>query len=55
MFFTPENNIFEIFKKFIFTKGHVLWIQDQKIKGFLSLYDVFDIFIKEEEKKEKIK
>lgn len=45
LFFTPENNLFDIFRKFIYTKGQILWVENEIVKGFMSLHDLFDYFL----------
>ncbi len=45
IFFTPDNNIYDVLSKFIYTRGHLVWVKDELLRGFISLYDVFDIFL----------
>lgn len=45
LFFSPDNTLFEIFRKFIYTHGQILFLENGEIQGLISLHDMFDSFL----------
>lgn len=46
LYFKPQDKMLDVLKKFVFNYAQLVWIDDdKKLKGMISLHDIFDIFL----------
>lgn len=45
LFFTMEDSLLDIFRKFVYTRGQIVWVEEGIFKGMISLHEVLNFFI----------
>lgn len=43
--FTPDDSFVRILKKFVFNYAQLLWVDEGRLKGVISLHDIFNVFL----------
>lgn len=46
LYFKPQDKMLDVLKKFVFNYAQLVWVdENRKLKGMISLHDIFNIFL----------